>query len=108
MKYSKENLKYSVLTFPLTEDGDLKSSFCCHDTGTFSELDVLLVQRTDHNSTGLIEFNGQEPPLHMNRESCLSKGLSRMLRGEKAGGHSSLIICSCSPSLTGSVAKDDP
>lgn len=31
-----------------------------------------------------------------------------MLRGEKVIGRSSLIICSCSPSLTGSVAKDDP
>lgn len=56
-----------------------------------------------------MEFNGQKPLCaHESWESSLSVGLSRMLRGEKVGGHSSLIICSCSPSLTSSVAKDDP
>ncbi len=57
----------------------------------------------------LIEFKGQKPPLHMNRggKAVYPRDYPGCLGGEKVGGHSSLIICSCSPSLTGSVAKDD-
>lgn len=85
------------LSAALTENGDLKSSFCCHDTGTFSEPDILLVQSTDHNSTGLIEFNGQEPPLHMNRGKAVYPRDYPGCLGERR-----------LPSLTSSVAKDDP
>lgn len=75
------------------------------DIDTFSE-NVVSAKIT---KVLLVEFNGQKPPLHMNcGKAVYPKGLSRMLRGEEAGGRPSLIICSCSPSLTGSVAKDDP
>lgn len=60
-----------------------------------------------NNITTLLLMD-KETPTHELWKSCLSKGLSGMLRGNKVKGHSSLIICSCSPFLPGSVAEDDP
>lgn len=83
-------------------------SLCVHLLDCNSDSIALLGQRPDLHSAPCEVKWTETSFAHESWESCLSKGLSRVLRGEKVEGYSSLINCSCSPSLTGSMAKDDP